>query len=182
MKIIQSQLRRIVKEELARELLRLAEAGAPTVADAESDGKKKKKGEPPPKKDVSPPESADAPAPKGGAKAAGARPEDPRDKKAPGPAKGAPPPEQELDSDPADDEISDDEADGGEEEGGEESKISKELPGKIIQSITAEPKSKVMPGAMEVVITFNDTPDPFRILIPKSGVPKFFWKGLHNEV
>jgi hypothetical protein len=61
-------------------------------------------------------------------------------------------------------------------------KISQELVGKSIQSITTDPKSKLMPGAQEIVITFNEVTDPLRILVGKTGMVKFYFKGLHNSV
>ncbi len=79
--------------------------------------------------------------------------------------------------DPADDEISadvDDEDDG-------DSKLADELVGKTIQSVTMEPKSKLVPGAQELVITFNEIADPLRVLVTKSGEIRFFFRGgLHN--
>ena len=82
------------------------------------------------------------------------------------------------DPDPADDELA---QDAGLEEpvGGE---IAQELQGKTIQSITADPDSKMMPGAQEIVLTFNEIPDALRILVTKTGRVKYFFKGLHNDL
>lgn len=61
-------------------------------------------------------------------------------------------------------------------------KIADEISGKTIQSVTMEPKSKTLPGAQEIVLTFREIPDPLKILITKTGQVKFFFKGLHNEL
>ena len=60
--------------------------------------------------------------------------------------------------------------------------LSNELSNKIIQSITFEPKSKIIPGAQEVVLTFGDTPDPFKILIQKTGKIAYYYRGLRNTL
>ena len=79
--------------------------------------------------------------------------------------------------DPSDDEIDpegDDSAHG---------KLANELIGKTVQSITMEPKSKLLPGATEIVITFNEITDPLRILIGKTGQARFFFRNsLHNLI
>jgi len=82
--------------------------------------------------------------------------------------------EQSLDDEPTDDELVDDPR--------EDGSVSKELEGKRVQSITMDSKSKMMPGAAEVVITFEDTPDALRILLTKTGDYKFFYKGLHSDL
>ena len=62
-------------------------------------------------------------------------------------------------------------------------KIADEVAGKTIQSLSMEPKSKILPGAQEIVITFNQIPDPLRILITKQGIVKFVMKGIvHNTL
>ena len=65
----------------------------------------------------------------------------------------------------------------------EEGRVQQELEGKSIQSISFEPKSKVLPGAKEVVLTFANSTDPLKILISKSGDVKYFFKNaLHNKL
>jgi hypothetical protein len=85
---------------------------------------------------------------------------------------------------PADDDLEKDVA--GSEEDIEDvtgGKISKEIVGKTIQSVTAEPKSKILPGAQEINLTFNESPDPLKILITNSGQVKFYYRNaLHNEL
>lgn len=61
-------------------------------------------------------------------------------------------------------------------------KIADEIQGKTVQSITMDPKSKTLPGAQELVLTFDQIPDPLKILILKNGQVKFFFKGLHNTL
>lgn len=78
--------------------------------------------------------------------------------------------------DPADDEIADD-------EGSNEAKLGDEVVGKTVQSITMEPKSKLVAGAQELVITFSEIADPLKIIITKSGEVRFFFRGgLHNLI
>jgi len=78
--------------------------------------------------------------------------------------------------DPADDEIADD-------KGSSEAKLGNEMVGKTIQSITMEPKSKLVAGAQELVITFSEIADPLKIIITKSGEVRFFFRGgLHNLI
>jgi len=55
--------------------------------------------------------------------------------------------------------------------------INNEISGKTVQSITIEPKSKILPGSKEVTLTFGDTTDTLRILITPTGNVKFFWRG-----
>lgn len=59
--------------------------------------------------------------------------------------------------------------------------VNDELSGKTVQGISIEPKSKILPGAKEVIVTFNETTDPLRILCTGSGQVKFFYRGqLHD--
>jgi hypothetical protein len=87
--------------------------------------------------------------------------------------------------DPTDGEGEDDadaidpEGDGGEEPSGA---VNDELSGKTVQAITIEPKSKVLPGAKEVVITFNESTDALRILVTSTGTVKFFWRGQLHDI
>jgi hypothetical protein len=60
--------------------------------------------------------------------------------------------------------------------------VNDEISGKTVQAITINPKSKVMPGFKEVVLTFNETTDALTILVDESGgVIKFLWRNqLHD--
>ena len=61
--------------------------------------------------------------------------------------------------------------------------IASQVTGKTIQSITMEPKSKILPGAQELTLTFKEIPDPLKVLITKTGMVKFFMKnGIHNKL
>lgn|SRR5574337_970386 len=95
-----------------------------------------------------------------------------------GPAKGA----EETGDDP---EASDDEEDALDADGdaGEEPSgaVNDEVSGKTVQAITIEPRSKVLPGAKEVVVAFNESTDALRILVTETGEVKFFWRNqLHD--
>lgn len=157
MKIKKTELEQIVREELTRHLGGLLEAkGGPEVTDADDD---KQTQDPPPQKEPPVPAKGGEPPP---AKI---------DKK--------PPKEQPaVSDDPADKEL--DDVEGADEVTGGE--ISSELVGKTVQSITMEPKSKLVPGAQELVITFDQIPDPLRVIVNKSGTVKFYYKGLHNTL
>jgi hypothetical protein len=87
-------------------------------------------------------------------------------------------------TDPTDGEGPDDEeaidADGtaGEEPSGA---VNQFASGKTIQAISIEPKSEVLPGAKEIVLTFNETTDPIRIQVTSTGQVKFYSQGqLHD--
>lgn len=86
--------------------------------------------------------------------------------------------------DPADSDISKDVVEPEpEDEGDIGGDISDDLVGKQIQSITMEPESKMMPGAREITIQIENHPHPLKILLGKSGMIKFFYRGsLHNEL
>jgi hypothetical protein len=60
--------------------------------------------------------------------------------------------------------------------------LSKDVEGKTVQSIVLEEKSKVIPGAKEVVIAFNDTPEPLKIIIQRNGNVSFIFKGVRHAV
>jgi hypothetical protein len=60
--------------------------------------------------------------------------------------------------------------------------ISQDLQGKRIAGIEMSEKSEIMPGAAEIVFTFDETPDALRILVTKTGQIKYFYKGLHNDL
>lgn len=88
-------------------------------------------------------------------------------------------PEVPLEDEPADAALEPD-VDGEEEE---QDGISKELAGKQVSSITMSKESKMMPGGVEIDIKFGKSDSPLKILIGKSGMIKFFYKGaLHNEL
>ena len=59
--------------------------------------------------------------------------------------------------------------------------VAAELENKTIESVSLEEDSKIMPGATEVVLTFQQTPDALRLLITKTGKVKIFFRGLHND-
>lgn len=85
--------------------------------------------------------------------------------------------------DPADDELAaDKEADDEEIDTKKAKSISKEIVGQQIQSITYSPKSLLLPGAKEIVITFDKIPDQFKILITKTGEIRYFFRGIHNQL
>ena len=86
--------------------------------------------------------------------------------------------------DPADDKISKDvEEPEAEDEKGIGGDISNALTGKQVQSISMEPESKMMPGAREITLQFESDPHPLKILLGKSGMIKFHYRGsLHNEL
>lgn len=170
MKIKRSVLERIIREELAAHAKALIEA---QVEDAQSDNAEKEKG--PPKDDKKAKDE-----PKKEPKKSAAPPADDAGAEPPDPS-ALPAPEE-----PADDELEKQAADAtdGEEEADEVTggKIADQLTGKTVQSISMEPKSKLLPGAQEIVVTFDQIPDPLRILVNKSGQVKFYFKGLHNEL
>lgn len=169
MKTSKKRLKQIIREELNIHIAGLLSEG-PMLSDAQDDQKEKEDvGEKEPQETQS---SADN----------GASPKSPRSK-TPAPDSGEPP-EQPEGEDPADDKLEQDAEEDPEEKEAEAKKsLSDILDGKSIQSISQEPKSKILPGAQEIVITFNDIPDPLKILVTKSGTVKFFFRNqLHNEV
>jgi hypothetical protein len=181
MKIQKSRLREIIREELAKRCLALLEAPKEkaSVADAEDDNRdkddrekdddskgKRGPGRPPkadPAKDqkATPPATPDAG--DGDDEEEGPGHEPPSDKL--GPGSGGSDKDQETAADVG--------------TGGE---LSKDLEGKTVQSITMEPKSKILPGAQEITITFSQIPEPLRILVTKQGKVSFYHKGLHNKL
>lgn len=60
--------------------------------------------------------------------------------------------------------------------------LSKDLEGKSIQSVVLDTKSKTLPGAKEVVISFNDTPEPLKILVQQNGNISFMFKGIRHAI
>lgn len=90
-----------------------------------------------------------------------------------------PPPDPTDGEGPDDEEALDPDGDGGEDASGA---VNDELSGKTVQAITVEPKSKVLPGAKEVVLTFNESTDALRILVTSTGQVKFFWRGQLHDI
>jgi hypothetical protein len=177
MKIKRARLEAIVREELARFIqsqLREAPRRATAIEDPTS-SQDELPSEPIPDPEAAPEEQlpTDSPAEDGGMPPEGDLGDMP-------PITGGEPDPDEPDMDlgmgdeDAEDDI-EDIADGGGE-------IADELEGKTIQSISMEPKSKIMPGAQEIVINFNETPDAFHVLLTKTGQFKFFFRGLHNDL
>lgn len=170
MKISKTRLEQIIREELARYIQESLneEPKSKSVADASDDRKSKGKKDPEddgsmpdvkPQTGNDPPKQASADQPVG---------DDPADDELE---------DDEAEKDAAD--VADDAADDNEEPG---SGIADEVVGKTIQSITMEPKSKILPGAIELNITFDQIAEPLKVLITKTGAVKFFFKGLHNEL
>lgn len=183
MKVKLSLLRKLTREELIRYIGGLlGEAPKkPGLVDGEADSRSKEA-------------KADGEEDKGKKKAKDQEAPDAKKRGEPKGGKPLPTPKEpaddELEDEPEDDkDTAPEPGDGEDEEGDEEDAedvtggdIAKELEGKRIQSITMEPKSKIMPGAQEINIQFADIPDPLRILVNKSGNIKFYFKGLHNEL
>jgi hypothetical protein len=171
MRIKKSVLESMIKEEIVKYAAKLCEADKKndvSVVDASSDNEHdvNDDGEKVNDKSKSKDKKSAKPTPKPSEK------EQPKKKDLP------------AEDEPADDDLEKDVA-GSEEDiddvtGG---KISKEIVGKTIQSVTAEPKSKILPGAQEINLTFNESPDPLKILITSSGQVKFYYRNaLHNEL
>jgi hypothetical protein len=78
-----------------------------------------------------------------------------------------------------DEEALDPEGDAGEEPSGA---VNDFISGKTVQSMTIEPKSKVLPGAKEIVLTFNETTEPVRIMVTATGNVKFFSQGQLHDI
>ena len=51
--------------------------------------------------------------------------------------------------------------------------VNRLVAGKTVQSVSIEPKSKLLPGAKEVTLTWNETPEPMKILVTATGQIKF---------
>lgn len=172
MKIPKKRLEQIIREELAAHLgglLREKEGEHPDLEDAE-DGTEPD--ETNPASDKQPDNTSGKPVGKGDEV-----PGDPEEK----PAPTDEPADNDLEKQAVGDKGADEE-DPDEEGNEEQEKLSDELVGKTIQSITANPKSKMMPGAMEIVVQFDQVPEPLKILVTKSGQVKYYYKGLHNEI
>jgi len=191
-KFKKSRVEKIVREELELLIREFFEADdkedkEPGVQGADKDND-----------NVAPEKSGTDMAPKRGAEIATGAPEG-DEPKAPPPGEESPPeqpadpeagdqdiPDEEVpagDPDPSDTELSQDVEDQGDEEEKEGGAISKEITGRQIQSIAYNPESKMMGGAHEVVIQFEEIPHPLHILLGKSGMIKFFFKGqIRNEL
>jgi hypothetical protein len=183
-KIKKSKIEQIVREELALHLKELLEAPKTVGADKDNDGGEDEA----PGKDMAPKKGAGKgpERPDGDQEAPKAKPAPKSDKV---PADAAPdeeepegePEEVPTGDDPADDEIAADASGEDEEQTG--GAISDELVGKTVQSISYEPDSKMMPGAREITIQFEQQPHPLKILIGKSGMIRYVYKGgVHQEL
>lgn len=164
----------MIAAEVRRRLRELVEA------DDEEGGEKKSKK---PRK----PETADAdqsPSPKGpvpvGPRATTGSPDMAPDEDTDGPSVDGDQPDPEADhSDEDETDAVDVDGDAGAEESGA---INDEVSGKTVQAVTIEPKSKVLPGAKEVVMAFNESTDTLRILVTPTGQVKFFWRGQLHDI
>lgn len=54
--------------------------------------------------------------------------------------------------------------------------VNKEISGKTVQAITINPKSDRLPDAKEILVTFNETTDPLKILVTSTGKVVFLWR------
>lgn len=176
MKIQRRLLEKIIREELVAHvagLLHEKEGKHPGIEDAE--GGTGDEEEIAPADQGQPDNQAGKPVGKKDAVPAGEVPGDDEEKPV-----GNDPADNDLEKQATGEEGADDEED---EAGAEDTeKVSDELVGKTIQSITANPKSKLMPGAMEIVLQFDQIPEPLKILVTKSGEVKYYFRGLHNEI
>lgn len=172
MKIKKSLLVQIIKKEMANHIGRLLEDGPKdhNVNDADNDLKDKESKDS--SKKIKPQHATDVDVAKTKTDAPGGKPQ----------AKDAEPPKQELEAEPVDKDIETDVTSDKPEDESTKSDISDTLTGKTVQSITMEPKSKVLPGAQEIVLTFNEIPDPLRILLTKTGRMAFYFRGLRNDL
>ncbi len=175
-----SRLEQIVREELAAHIRELREAPEPPE---DEDEPKEPTGQEPeaPKKSVGGPAKPKARTPAPTKSTADAPEKDAQKSAAADPDKpGAP-------EDPADADLDADEPEDSDDGTGEDDadplagKLSEELEGRRVQSLTVEPKSQKVPGASEIVVTFSDVPDPLRIIVTKTGEYRFSYKGaLYN--
>lgn len=95
-----------------------------------------------------------------------------------GPEGGPEEPEADPDAESDEEDAVDAAGDAGEDPSGA---VNDDVSGKTVQAITIDPKSKVLPGAKEVVVAFNESTDTLRILVTPTGMVKFFWKNsLHD--
>lgn len=158
--IRRQQLSEIIAEEVRSRLRELAEA------DDESEGGENGKRKPGKKPKTA--DALDSPSPKGSTPGGpsvdpNADPDEPP---------GDPSSEDEDDAIDAD-------GDAGEDPSGA---VNNEVAGKVVQAVTIEPNSKVLPGAKEVVISFSDSTDALRILVTATGQVKFFWRNSIHDL
>lgn len=182
MKIKRSDLGRIVREEFVRHILALREAPDVEAADEQpdEDPSKAKKGKP-----EAPPKAQASSGKKAKDASKGKAPEAP---KAPKKGPELPPSEEDPSAempvpdgeDPADDQLDDEmpEDPGAEGSGG----LADEIVGKTVQALTIEPKSKLLPGAKEIVVAFKEVTDTLKILITSTGTVKFFYRGKLSDM
>jgi len=170
MNISRKRLAEIVAEEVRRRLRELVEAGE---EDDEVPVKKRKPGvasadqdEPP---DAGNPESPDATV--GSPDVGASSPEG-------GQEPDADPDGPAVDGNSPDPDALDKDGDAGEDPSGA---VSDEVSGKTVQAISINPKSEHLPGAKEVVITFNETTDSLVILVISDEV-KFLWKNQLHDI
>lgn len=174
--ITRRQLSEMIALEVKYRLRELVEAD-----DDEEGGEKKPKKTSTASADTEP--SPDGPVPAGPRATTGspdasqsdAGPVDP-DVAASGPG---PDPEDEEDAEQDGEDAVDPEGDSGQDPSGA---VNDEISGKTVQAVTIEPKSKVLPGAKEVVIAFNESTDTLRILVTSTGQVKFFWRGQLHDI
>ncbi len=60
--------------------------------------------------------------------------------------------------------------------------VNKFVSGKSVQSVTVEDQSKVLPGAKEVILSFDQTSDALRILVTPTGRVVFLFKGQMHDI
>lgn len=60
--------------------------------------------------------------------------------------------------------------------------VAADMQGKTISNIEFTDESESIPGAHEVVLSFDGEEDKLRIIVMPSGDIKYFWKGLHNDI
>lgn len=60
--------------------------------------------------------------------------------------------------------------------------VAADMQGKTIESIEQVDESDVVPGARELILSFDGESDKLRVIITPSGNVKYFWKGLHNDI
>lgn len=171
-KFKRSQVEQIIREELSTIIKELYEADDDEKKEPEIGGADKDN-------DVEvPSKSTDNTAPTVGSEKQDSPPED--EPKAGD--ENIPDEEVPVGDDPSDTELSQDVEDPSDEEA-EGGDISKDITGRSVQSITVNPESKMMPGAKEIVIQFEEIPHPLRILLGKSGLVKYHFKGaIHNDI
>ncbi len=168
--IDRKQLAEIIAQEVRARLRELTEAGDDTEG-GDGSGKRKRPRKP------STADAIDSPSPRGPGPE-GPRVNDDDLDDDPGPSADGPNPGQDDGSEEDDSDAIDADGDAGEDPSGA---VNNEVSGKIIQAITIEPESKILPGAKEILLSFSDTTDGLRILVTATGQVKFFWRGqLHD--